>query len=349
MESAIPEHLRVSRTCPAGQPEGYQPPFPAWTARFPSVVGQVVMAYFGVQAADPPPASLLKEITAFFNVADGPGHWEQASCIDSAGYHNLIAVAYWPAAAQFDSWQQHSHFRRWWNDAGRGNHTHGYFLEVVSPQAGSFETLFSDRASPEGVARLASGMSDEIYEHGYWGSARDRLPLAQTHSLSGSSETPYHIRSGQRVVVSGRKNLCLIRSGQDWSATRQQEREKYLAEVEPVLREGMHFLRDSGQHIGCLSCRYMQVIDPKSSVPSEKTFGLAHFADMAALELWAKSHPTHVAIFGSFMRYVQELNFNIALRLWHEIVVVPPDAQYFEYINCHPATGLLAQTPGERQ
>ncbi|WP_455852891.1 phenylacetaldoxime dehydratase family protein [Pantoea endophytica] len=57
--------------------------------------------------------------------------------------------------------------------------------------------------------------------------------------------------------------------------------------------------------------------------------------------------PTHVAIFGGFMRYVQELNFNIALRLWHEIVVVPATAQHFEYINCHANTGLLRQIGGE--
>ncbi len=47
------------------------------------------------------------------------------------------------------------------------------------------------------------------------------------------------------------------------------------------------------------------------------------------------------------MRYVQELNFNIALRLWHEIVVVPATAQHFEYINCHANTGLLRQIGGE--
>jgi aldoxime dehydratase len=103
----------------------------------------------------------------------------------------------------------------------------------------------------------------------------------------------------------------------------------------------MRYLRDEGAGIGCLSCRYMTVLD-ESGGATEKTFGLAHFDSLASLEAWAKSHPTHLAIFGGFMRYVQELNFQIALRLYHEIAVVPAGGQYFEYVNCHPATGLLS-------
>ena len=35
----------------------------------------------------------------------------------------------------------------------------------------------------------------------------------------------------------------------------------YLDDVEPVLREGMDFLRDEGLAIGCYANRYMQVLD----------------------------------------------------------------------------------------
>lgn len=347
MESAIPAHLRVARRCPVAMPDDHQPPFSAWTARFSSLTGQVVMAYFGVQAATAIAPAALHAVTGRFSSPYAPAHWDLATCVDDAGFHNLIAIAYWPSPQQFERWKTSSLFSAWWHAAEREAGEYGYFLEVVSPQADSFETIFSDRASPEGVASLAEGMSGEMQEHGYWGSARDRLPRAQIDALSGSATAPSATRTGKRVVLAGRENLCLIRSGQDWSATQQQERQKYLSEVEPVLREGMHFLRDSGHTIGCLNCRYMQVLDVNSHAVMEKTFGLAHFSDMAALELWAKSHPTHVAIFGGFMRYVQELNFNIALRLWHEIVVVPATAQHFEYINCHANTGLLRQIGGE--
>ncbi|NVL62774.1 phenylacetaldoxime dehydratase, partial [Pseudomonas syringae pv. actinidiae] len=47
-------------------------------------------------------------------------------------------------------------------------------------------------------------------------------------------------------------------------------------------------------------------------------------------------------IFGGFMQYVQTLNFQVQLRLYHEIAVIPSEAQYFEYLNCHPGSGLLS-------
>ena len=34
----------------------------------------------------------------------------------------------------------------------------------------------------------------------------------------------------------------------------------YLGDVEPVLREGMDFLRDQGRAIGCYANRYMSVV-----------------------------------------------------------------------------------------
>jgi aldoxime dehydratase len=41
------------------------------------------------------------------------------------------------------------------------------------------------------------------------------------------------------------------------------------------------------------------------------------------------------------MKMVQAMNFNLQLRLYHEVVVVKADEQQFDYINCHPQTGLL--------
>lgn len=348
MQSALPEHLRKPRHYSAQLPKDHQPPFPAWTARFSPLMGQVVMAYIGIQAADKVPFAALHDILHRFSLADGPLHWDVANYRDALNYHNLIAIAYWPSPQQFQRWKYSSLFAEWWDSAEREQEQFGYFLEVVSPATDRFETIFSDQTSPEGVAHLADSMSDEIIEHGYWGSARDRMPAAQYCLLGAASTDTSAVNiSAKRIKLAGRDNLCLIRSGQDWSSTRDEERKKYCAEVEPVLREGMLFLRDSGQDIGCLSCRYMAVIDANSGAPTEKSFGLAHFIDMQSLELWAKSHPTHVAIFGEFMRYVQALNFNIALRLYHEIAVIPAESQYFEYINCHSKSGLLAQYYGE--
>ena len=110
--------------------------------------------------------------------------------------------------------------------------------------------------------------------------------------------------------------------------------------MEPVLREGMDFLRDQGTTIGCYTNRYMRHLDAAGR-PLEKTFGLSLWRSLADMERWAESHPTHVAIFGTFMRIVQEMNFQLKLRVYHEVSVLKPDEQDYEYINCHAQTGLM--------
>ena len=61
---------------------------------------------------------------------------------------------------------------------------------------------------------------------------------------------------GARPRVIAKNNPCLIHLGQDWSDTDACERKMYLEDVEPVLREGMDFLRDEGISIGCYANRY---------------------------------------------------------------------------------------------
>ncbi|HET7742519.1 MAG TPA: phenylacetaldoxime dehydratase family protein [Mycobacterium sp.] len=62
---------------------------------------------------------------------------------------------------------------------------------------------------------------------------------------------------------------------------------------------------------------------------------------MAALEHWAKSHPTHVAIFNSFMRHMTRFDQDAQLRLYHEVMVPDANQQEFRYLDCHPNTGVL--------
>ena len=342
IESAIPKHLVCPRLEAASTPHDYQAPFPAWTARFTPLVERVVMACFGVQAPGPLELESLAPYIERFALVDGPLYWDPAQCQDATGAHNLVAIAYWADVAAFERWRSNSGFDQWWQAPERETEATGRFVEIVTPGQEWFETLFSSPDGVEGIAHLASGMSGVVREHGYWGSARDRLPRAQVDKLVGArGDSAQKTGTGARVRVLGRENLCLIRSGQDWSATSRQERKLYLEDIQPVLQAGMDFLRDEGGVIGCRSCRLMQVLDACTGAPLEKSFGLVHFDDLARLETWARSHPTHLAIFGRFMRYTQALDFQVALRLYHEVAVIPASAQWFEYINCHGQTGLL--------
>lgn len=179
---------------------------------------------------------------------------------------------------------------------------------------------------------------------------RDRLPVGQTDPLVGTkaftNENPVHKDNdckSQRIRVPGQQNLAMIRSGQDWSNTSPHERKLYLETMHPVLTTGMHFLRDSGQEVGCIECRFMDVIPKDDSVkePTNKTFGLAYFDDLTSLEGWSKDHQTHKDIFGRFIQYAGELQNDVSLRLFHEVMVLKPEQQMFEYLFCHQNTGML--------
>ena len=78
------------------------------------------------------------------------------------------------------------------------------------------------------------------------------------------------------------------------------------------------------------------------SVPTDKTFGLGYFDNLALLEAWSKHHRTHLDIFGRFGQYASELQNKVKLTLFHEVMVLQPDQQFFEYVGCHAGTGLLA-------
>ena len=340
MEAAIPEHLVAERTQPTSMPPNWEPPAEAFVARFPQQVKQMVMAYFGVQypsADEPAPVrSALATFAGTCAAADGPAHVDRAAYIDEAGYRTRLTIAYWDDPARFDRWFADA--RAMWLDERNSSGEAGFFLEVVRPSTSRFETLFSsDR--PEGIANLSVKLGGPVAEHAYWGGSRDRIPLAQTDPLD-SGEPPVDSGDGRRRVVRGQHNLCLIRSGQDWTDTDGDERRMYLEDIEPTLRAGMEFLRDEGRSVGCFANRYVQLIGEDGN-PVDKTFGMSWWRSLEDLDTWAREHRTHLSIFGKAMKYLSSLGPKARLRLYHEVTVAAAEEQYFEYLGCHPNTGML--------
>jgi len=267
---------------------------------------------------------------------DGPGHVDRAGYVDESGYTTVLTIAYWDDSKQFERWFVAA--RELWLGARHDTGEAGFFVEAVRPDTTRFETLFSNDRR-EGVARLADQLSGEVAEHAYWGGSRDRIPLAQTDPLTPGT-LPTVTGDGRRVRVAGQQNLCLIRSGQDWTETTGDERRIYLTDVEPVLRAGMDFLRDRGPDVGCYTNRYLRVLN-ESGRPTDKSFGMSRWRSLADLDAWARDHPTHKAIFGQAMSYLGSLGPAARLRLHHEVTVAAAEEQCFEYLGCHPATGLL--------
>jgi aldoxime dehydratase len=343
MESAIDTHLQCPRTLSRRVAADYNPPFPMFVGRAAQDLTQVVMGYFGVQyRGDEHRAEALealRHIVGDFGLEDGPGEYDTTYHEDSSGYGNLIAVGYWRDPATYERWLARPEVSDWWASDDRLAANVGFFREIVSPRADQFETLYAFTEKFPGVGGVMDGVSDEIEEHGYWGSMRDRIPRSQVDWLAPSGELAAQAdpARGGRVVVRSHDNVALIRSGQDWVDAGPEERELYRDEIEPVLRQGMDFLRDHGQDLGCYSNRYVQEVDLDGNLV-ERSYNIGHWRSLDLLERWAESHPTHLRIFVTFFRVVAQLE---KLRLYHEVSVFDGGEQYYEYINCHAATGML--------
>jgi aldoxime dehydratase len=99
----------------------------------------------------------------------------------------------------------------------------------------------------------------------------------------------------------------------------------------------MDFLRDNGKDLGCYSNRFVRYIDLNGNFLN-LSYNIGHWRSLEKLERWAESHPTHLRIFVTFFRVATSLS---KLRLYHEVSVSDAKDQVFEYINCHPQTGML--------
>jgi aldoxime dehydratase len=340
IESAIPQHLTAERTCPVRMREGYTPPYPSYVSRFGEQNTGVVVAMLGVQSPAPLTQTAQDALRAIWDICeaiDGPASREVAGHIDERGFENRMILAYWDEPVSFARWFK-TH-----RDSVIGEQVevtdHGRWIEVISPASQDIETLYSANTFPEGAATVAAeGFSAEISEHGYWGSMRERLPRAQFDPLVPEGMPSVSEETGI-IRVRPHGNLALIRSGQDWTLCGDTEKEDYFSNVEPHLRAGMEFLAIDGPDIGCFANRYMTSCDINGR-PLPHSFGLSFWHSMADLEAWAESHPTHVKIFGSAMRFLQE-TVDVKLRLSHEVSVLPAERQHYEYNNCHSRTGML--------
>jgi aldoxime dehydratase len=328
-------------------PPDWTPPVPAWAADFSASSEPVVMAYFGTQIRSGKCAHY--EIIGGFLAASGaPATFEHAKYRDREGCETIISIAYWKGRNQFEAWRASSGFDDWWNDPARLQEPNGFFHEVLMLPADHFETLFSTQ-SPVGVGNIATEVIGPIRKHNYWGSMRDRIAKSETDDLVSQYDTvlPRLGRKdtiGRRLRVSAPANLAIIRSGQDWTDCDNAELATYDESIRPVLAKAMGFLLDHPDETGCCTLRFAQETDAQGT-GLKRTFGLGYFLTLAHLEDWASSHPTHLEIFKRFIAMLQQKKFEVKLKLWHEVSVLPSNDQLFEYINCSPGTGLLPYFP----
>lgn len=322
-------------------PENWQPPAPAWQAKW---LGEddFVVGYFGIQAESP---SLLSQwADSAFTGEHAPLLVERSSFLDSHQVKTYLYTAYWTESSYKKWWALDAH-HAWWHARERENEGVGYFREIIAMPHDRFETLNSTTVA-HGLSKTANELEGPIEEHGYAGGMRDRILLSDSESLKSEFTHDAKLKSeqsasGKRIVVAPPENMCVIRSGQNWSECDDEQGQYYLSKVHPVLKKGMEFLQRNPKGTGCFSMRFADVNDNHWQT-IEQSFGLGYATDIYAFEEWAKSHPTHLAIFDRFMEMVGCYGEKIQLRLWHEVSVLPDSGCEFEYIACHAKTGLLS-------
>jgi aldoxime dehydratase len=345
-----PTELFALSSAPRNLPPDWTPPAPAFAVSFARQTTPVVMAYFGTQLESRAQDRVAPRMHGFFEGTDAPINFESARFIDRAGCTNLITAAYWTDPDCYQRWKTKSGFESWWSDPARISEGQGHFREILTVPPNRFETLFTN-GMRAGIAKSGGPVVGPVREHNYWGSMRDRIPLSAEDDLcSGYGERLPRLGSkttaGRRLRVEAPENLAIIRSGQDWTNCAGAELAEYDESVRPALIEGMGFLRDHPDETGCCDLRFAQEIDGNGAL-HKKAFGLGYFLTLGHLEKWAATHPTHLAIFSRFLTMARQHGSNLKLKLWHEVSVLPAAGQVFEYVNCHPETGLLPYFPAK--
>lgn len=337
----------VNHNLPTRKPHDWVPPVPGFSAK---VDEPVTIAYYGVQSQTPHGEDKVAEFRQWCSVlatgTSAPVSRDCAEYVDENGYYTWVSIFYWKSEPEvFTQWTHRHDYTQFWDDPSHLEGSIGYFREVLHIPNQRLETLYSATEDAVGVGATSGTHEGPVQAHNYWGSMRDRIP----DSANSSFEPEYLLNSprksegpgfGQRVLVDAKTNLCTIRSGEDFSELVGREHDVFHNEIEPLLREGMLYLRDNPAQTGCYSCRHMTQTTAEG-VPLQRGFATAHFDSLTRLEDWAESHPTHLKIFGRFIEMATELKGEIKLKLWHEVTVAPETGQEFEYINCDPRTGLL--------
>lgn len=349
LEPAIPQHLRVERTRPLGAATDFVPSSTSFSSRFDPNVKTLPMVYFGVQhrGRESEAEEAMARLKDGFLESNGPGFWDRARYVDELGYVNLLLVGYWKGHEGYRQWEARRPSNWWFADADP-NGPLGFFKEAYTPGIEDTETTFSHRL-PEGYSHLCDHWSEPTDTHDYWGSARDRMPRSQTDPFVPSGTPISTLKEGETsfgryVRIIPHENLCLLRSGQDWSETEVDERSFYLERVEPILNKGMMEIRDEGRQKGCFYNRYMTVTSDDGS-PIEKTYSLSAWNSIGEIEIWVRQ-ATHLAIYHIGVKHYQKTGHNAKLHLYHEMFVLRARDQQYEYFNCHPQTGMLKAVNG---
>ena len=319
-------------------PQNWTPPYPAFVAD----VKQPHMALCQLSVQAPTAAAAAHDLAELADLVEAGAellHHEHVYHVDEQGFHNDILLVYWEKPDSFSTWRAGKTVEEFFA-RDRDNET-GVWIESLSAPAANFETSYSRGTVKWGISRHNSTREDPI--HGYYGSMRDRIKAAENGGLPGTQGRLNRERAtparGRHLTVELPENLCFIRTVQGWHACSDEEKAYFMKHTYPTYQRGVGYLCTHPLETNCINARLVTNVSQDPDQPQAET--LAWFLSLTDLEAWAWNHPTHAAIFNTFMKHAEKFNFEVDILLGHEVLVVPRDGVHAEYHNCHNATGFL--------
>lgn len=336
------------RQLPERRPAGHRPRAPRWSAQYERPLSALTADYVGIQVAD------TKEAVAagFFDLversmrADAASRPQAHEILTSAGsgeHIDVILLTYWTDAVQHARWFEQSELGRWFRALDPAAIGFGAWHESIQAPLDRVETIYSSPAREFGLLACPGIRIGPAVANGYFGAARDRLPISAIDSLDAPGN---HARrsvvpsEGARLRASLGLNTAVIRSGQYWEEASGEQLDDYVTELEPKLMRGMNHLSDNRAATGTISLRVMRSRREHDLAPRRETSVLAYFHDLKDLEEWAARHATHAAIYEHAIAKNREYGDARTVITWHEVFVIA-ESSSFEYVNCYPTTGVL--------
>ncbi|VUC21553.1 unnamed protein product [Clonostachys rosea] len=347
-----------ARIYPLRKPRNHRLPIRRWQLAFPKGITQAFTAYVGLQKrstdahARQAGDQATKKILAWLSDQDGPEAHEKFDLIagnDSPGA--TVWACYWLDGTKYkQSLEQISlpGILKEIDSQGRGEI--GLWCESFSSSVSRIETNYSGLDYLPGLAKIPSTSTDEHDRSAYWGAARDRIPDSGWDLFPSSADTTLldsaPMGLGEHLVGTNYQNLVHIRSGQYWENCNLPETTSYEENLEPTLRSGLEYLWDNPQESGCVGFRYLRNTDAEYEATDDQELkkescGAGFFTNLESLEHWAKSHPSHLAIYRGALAHFKTFGDERKLRTWHEVSILREGEAKFEYINCAPNTGVM--------
>lgn len=338
----------AERLVPLRKTPGFVPAVRRWSYRVPPDQAEIRVAYFGAVA--PTEAALALHPLLDWVRDRVVGHPSGPTCVEHARFPSADGVthsicAYWIDEDRFRTWREDRAVEAWWQAPERLAGELGTWREILRIPRDRQESLYW-LDFPKG---LSTSPEIELYPTpycGYYGSMRDRLMASCRDRLEADPAASLSRRSGRHGYgehwsVEAPGNITLICGGSSWGFMGLEQHADYEGKLREPVTNGMAYLAENALPSGCLSMRWQRSTDTEGT-PEPDEHAHAYFFSLPHLENWSEHHGSHAAIFSAAIQRYRKYGSANQLRTWHEVFVLPAGGQLFEYLNCHPDTGLLS-------